>query len=139
MTEKRSYEYYDIKEISEALVGRKIVHAEMGGTYPAQGYRHPEGMLVLDDGTKLYLTGNEGCGGCSSGWYELERVGTVDNVITDVTIFENPDDDDHDTGAGVYSIFVFAENQMIEVANFQGSDGNGYYGTGFNVTVVVGE
>lgn len=30
-------------------------------------------IITLDDGTELYIQGNAGCGGCSSGWYWLEE------------------------------------------------------------------
>jgi hypothetical protein len=64
-----------MESLSDVLVGRRIVRAEMGGEYPVLNYyEKAEGMLVLDDGTKLYLAGNEGCGGCSNGWYELQHV-----------------------------------------------------------------
>jgi hypothetical protein len=39
---------------------------------------------------------------------------------------------------GTYRIFVFADAVEINVAEFVGSDGNGYYGTGFTLTVVRG-
>lgn len=123
--------------LSDILVGRKIVHAEMGGNYPSFGYDKPEGLLVLDDGTKLYLVGNEGCGGCSAGWYELESVATVDNIVTSVKVVEDPRDDYSDCdGEGKYEIFVFANNEKINVATFTGDDGNGYYGSGFAFHVV---
>ena len=33
-----------------------------------------------------------------------------------------------------YSIYVYAEQPQL-LAEFEGSDGNGYYGTGFTITV----
>jgi hypothetical protein len=32
-----------------------------------------------------------------------------------------------------------ADNEQINVATFEGSDGNGYYGTGFSITVLKPE
>lgn len=127
-----------MESLSDVLVGRKIVHAEIGGdNYPQVGYyQRAEGALVLDDGTKLYLAGNEGCGGCSSGWYELEHVATVDNVITRVRVVEDPDNDDREYTGGKYEIFVYADNEKVNIATFKGSDGNGYYGSGFTFEVV---
>jgi hypothetical protein len=54
-----------------------------------------------------------------------------------VNIVSDPDDtvDREDTG-GKYQIFVYADNEMINVATFTGSDGNGYYGSGFTFEVV---
>lgn len=43
---------------------------------------------------------------------------------------------DEEDGEGVYRIFVVADATEINIAEFIGDDGNGYYGTGFNLTVV---
>lgn len=40
-------------------------------------------------------------------------------------------DPQEDTHEGHYRIFVFTENQRINLMQFDGTDGNGYYGTGF--------
>lgn len=93
---------------------------------------------MLDDGTELYLKSNEGCPGCDSGWYSLVKVAITDNIITSARVHCAPDDpSDFRSGKGVYQIFVFAEDREINVASFEGSDGNGYYGTGFALTVVA--
>jgi hypothetical protein len=42
---------------------------------------------------------------------------------------------DYHVGDGYYRIFVFADNRRINVASFDGSDGNGYYGTGWWLAV----
>lgn len=138
MTE--TYTEDNAAEIAALLVGRRIVRAEKGS------FDHPdrdvwgglaEGRLTLDDGTELYLTGNDGGCSCSAGCYPLEKVAAVDNVITSARVEAKPDNDYSDsTEDGTYRIFVFAENQEINVAEFVGSDGNGYYGTGFSLTVV---
>lgn len=118
----------DVEGLSELLEGHRIVNAEL----TRQG--DSEGFLLLDDGTMLELFGNEGCGGCSSGWYDLTHVAKVDNIITRVRVVEDPDDE-FGGGRGVYEIFVFTENEKVNVATFTGTDGNGYYGSGFSVRV----
>lgn len=90
--------------------------------------------LELSDGTKLKLRGNEGCGGCSSGWYELTELNEVPNAITAVMFEDAPLNDYYEHG-GCYRIFVYAENKIIKLAEFDGSDGNGYYGTGYWIDV----
>lgn len=124
-------------EIAALLVGRRIVQAETGAfDYPDRGwYAKPEGRLVLDDGTVLYLAGNDGGCACDAGCYPLSKVASVDNIITSARVESSPAGD-FDDGEGAYRIFVFADNQEINVAEFLGSDGNGYYGTGFALTVV---
>lgn len=127
--------YYDEKELSEALVGRRIVSAEKGSFREQDAYRSAEGLLVLDDGTVLLLAGNDGGCSCGGGDYDLTHVAEVDNVITGVQV-ELPPESDYGDRSGTYTIFVFAENEKISVAEFDGDDGSGYYGTGFSVTVI---
>lgn len=142
--EERKIEYLnheDGDKIAELLVGRQIVAAEMGGDYPkypedSMWGDRPEGLLVLDDGTKLYLTGNDGGCACSAGCYPLKHVAATENIITSARLHCDPDEDGYRESEGVYRIFVFAGAEEINVASFEGSDGNGYYGTGFALTVV---
>lgn len=133
----KTYSEGQAEEIAAVLVGRRIVEAEMGTfDYPERGWAgKAEGRLVLDDGTVLYLTGNDGGCACSAGCYPLNRVSKVDNVITSARVEASPHGD-YDDGEGAYRIFVFADNEEINAAEFVGTDGNGYYGTGFTLTVV---
>lgn len=138
-----TYSHDDLDPIAALFVGRRIVEAEKGS------FDHPggnswdgpaDGRLVLDDGTVLYLTGNDGGCACSAGCYPLEKVAAVDNIITSARVEALPHDDsesyDSDRENGTYRIFVVADATEINVAEFVGSDGNGYYGTGFALTVV---
>ena len=90
-----------------------------------------EDHLQLDDGTMLRLIGNEGGCSCSAGDYELTELNGTENLITAVE-FESSHDDEAD---GYYRIFVLAGNDRINLASFEGSDGNGYYGTGYSILV----
>ena len=138
MSKTVTYDETDDDAIAALLVGRRIVRAEMGQfDYPVRSSwdKRPEGRLVLDDGTTLLLTGHEGGCSCGAGDYDLSKVATVENVITSARVHCDPDDDGGG-GEGVYRIYVFSDNVEINVAEFVGSDGNGYYGTGFSLTVV---
>ena len=108
-------EFYcnDQDEIRDLLVGHSV-------------RKVTEDQLQLDDGTILELTGNVGCGWCPSGWYELETLNDCPNVITNVEF-------DYDDFS--YKVFVFADNQRINLFTFEGDDGNGYYGAGYWITV----
>ena len=93
--------------------------------------------LKLDDGTIVKIVANQGCGGCSSGWYELSNLNDCDNIITAVEF----DIDEKSTGDSewetetVYSVFVVAEDKRINLFAVSGDDGNGYYGTGYELLV----
>ena len=127
----------DQKEITELLLGHKVVRVDS---------EH----LLLDNGTVVKAIGHEGGCSCSAGDYSLSVLNGVDNIITRVEYDYQPhgDYDDHpekphhpddpaDEWTGYYRIFVYAENKQINLIQFDGSDGNGYYGTGFELLVRV--
>ena len=103
--------------------------------------------LLLDDGTAIKAIGHDGGCACSAGCYDLSVLNGVDNAITSVDFdyrpagdYECPSmpghpDDPKDEHIGYYRVFVYAENQQINLMQFDGSDGNGYYGTGFEILV----
>lgn len=107
------------KDLSDLLVGHSVQKVD-------------DDTLLLDNGVRLRVVGNEGCGGCSSGWYELSELNGSENVITRVTQDETRDDKEYET---TYRVFVYAENKKITLASVKGDDGNGYYGTGFSIEV----
>lgn len=102
----------DEKEIKEILLFHKVVKADMRTK-----------TLTLDNGTELTFEGNEGCGGCGSGWYCIEELNECDNVITNVEFVINDDVKDKDYDDMSYKIFVFAEDKRIKLVQF---DGTGY-------------
>jgi hypothetical protein len=123
--EDRMAQYIDhdaADSIRALFVGRRVTKVDAG-------------RLRLDDGTELQIVPNEGCGGCTAGWYELTALNGCDNVITraEVEVQKNPDDKYEEEF--IYTLFVYAENQKINLATVEGDDGNGYYGTGFEIVV----
>ena len=128
----------DQDAITELLVGRRV--AKVDGEH-----------LLLDDGTVIKAIGHAGGCACGAGDYDLTVLNGVDNIITRVSYDYAPagDGDDWETGpeksghpddpkdkwTGYYRIFVFADHQQINLMQFEGSDGNGYYGTGFEILV----
>ena len=116
----RVLEEYNEKEIKELLIGRKV---------KVKGNK-----LILDNGIELEIVANEGCGGCSNGWYSITKLNEVDNAITDVEfVCDNETEDGGDDTS--YKIFVFCEDTRIKLLQVDGSDGNGYYGTGYSIYV----
>lgn len=113
----------DAERINALFVGRTVVKVD-------------KEHLLLDDGTRLHIVANEGCGGCSAGWYALKELNGCENVITRAEVVEerlNPEDQWDEERR--YTLFVFADNQKINLAMIEGDDGNGYYGTGFQIVV----
>lgn len=109
------------KEIEELLLGHKVTVDDYGN-------------LVLDNGVVLQINPNIGCGGCESGNYYLEHISSVNNAITNVEFVEEFEDDcyyEH------YKIFVIADGVTTELLDVYGTDGNGYYGTGYTIDVYI--
>lgn len=132
----------DHAAIEALLLGRRIVAAELGevsipGAEDRWWDSTAEGVLTLDDGTRIYAKGHEGGCACSAGDYPLAHLAAVDNVITSVRFDDHPSGDEHDNWAedGWYRIFVVADAVEVNIASFEGSDGNGYYGTGYALHV----
>ena len=104
-------------------------------------------VLLLDSGVTIKAIGHDGGCACSAGCYDLSVLNGVDNIITRVEYDYQPagdwgpaektghPDDPEGKWTGFYRVFVFAENQQINLMQFDGSDGNGYYGTGFELLV----
>ena len=109
------------KEIEELLLGHKVTVDDYDN-------------LVLDNGVMLQINPNIGCGGCESGNYYLEHIASVNNAITNVEFVEEFEDDcyyEH------YKIFVIADGMTTELLDVYGTDGNGYYGTGYTIDVYL--
>ena len=109
------------KEIEELLLGHKVTVDDCGN-------------IVLDNGVMLQINPNIGCGGCESGNYYLEHISSVNNAITNVEFVEEFEDDcyyEH------YKIFVIADGMTTELLDVYGTDGNGYYGTGYTIDVYI--
>lgn len=136
------------ERLTELLFGKKIISAVMSDERPERYEDGPTGYLTLDDGTVLKVWGNTGGCSCGAGDYPLTELNACDNVITNVVLDEKPDGDDvrcetcgktwgcdHEGDRGYYRIFVYAEDRRITLASFDGSDGNGYYGTGWWLAV----
>jgi hypothetical protein len=119
----RELYYSNEKEITDLLMFRKIVKVE-------------NDTLFLDNGVELEIVANEGCGGCSAGWYSVTELNSCDNAITNVEFACDSTDEDYNEDYS-YKIFVYAEDQKIKILQVDGSDGNGYYGTGYSINVKV--
>lgn len=137
----------DEDRLRALLVGRKVVSARVSDESPADSYMvGPTGFLTLDDGTVLRVWGNDGGCSCSAGCYPLATLNDCDNVIANVEVEARPDSDygedpcpacgkrDCWEHQGWYRVYVFADARHL-LASFEGSDGNGYYGTGWWLSV----
>jgi hypothetical protein len=131
----RSLREDDKRDITDLLMGHKVTKVD--GEH-----------LLLDNGTVIKAIGNEGGCSCGAGDYDLAVLNGVDNIITKVEFDYAPAGDGYDpepdfdaeeewapAPEGYYRIFVFTDNQRVNLMQVDGSDGNGYYGTGFEILV----
>jgi len=127
----------DVDELREALFGRSVVSVQLTPDATEEIPRYGptvQGEVRLDDGRVLQLAGNVGGCVCSAGDYDLTQLNELPiNGITDVQV---EDEGEEFEGPHTYRLFVLAQDDRIELATFEGDDGNGYYGTGFWFAVV---
>lgn len=114
--------YNETEKIKKLLMYRTIVEVK-------------DYILILDNGTKLKVYPNKGCGGCSSGWYDIVELNKCENVITNVEC--DCDELDFFSDKKSYKIFVYSENEKTKILQVDGDDGNGYYGSGYRLKVEV--
>ena len=93
--------------------------------------------ITLDNGTTLELTGSCGCS-CGNGVTYVKHVfqrGGRNARIMNARVETTHDDERHyETD---YTLFVMADGNptQLPLATLRGDDENGYYGTGFTLTV----
>lgn len=137
--------------LRELLLGRSVDRVELTDEAPEKWESGPTGYLYLSDGTVLKVWGNDGGCACSAGCYPLAHLADFENAITNVEVEAQPAGDDvpckvcgkdwcwdHGEQEGYYRIHVFAGQEKKTLASFEGSDGNGYYGTGWWLAVAPG-
>ena len=112
----------------DILVGHRIVKAEEADD---------DAILTLDNGTRIKVQANQGCGGCANGWYWVSHIATVDNIITSVhTEVEPQSEPSVYSEAYAYRVFVVTATEELEVLTVEGDDGNGYYGSGYSLLLL---
>jgi hypothetical protein len=121
MVSMTTYSESDAQGIADLLMGHSVTVAG-------------ESVLRLDDGTELEVIPHEGGCACSAGDYELKALNGIENIITRVEL-DNDDADPVDERDRSYRIFVYAGDQKVNLVQIDGDDGNGYYGTGYEIRV----
>lgn len=139
MTDTKTLNYGNTEEIAALLTGRRIVAAEQGhfDRSDQDWGDGPTGRLTLDDGTVILVAPNEGGCACSAGDYYLKSLATCDNVITSVRLAVETQGDESYEPDQSYRIYVVADAVEINAVQIDGNDGNGYYGTRYELIVML--
>lgn len=112
----------DEDTIKELLLGHKVT-------------KIADDQLLLDNDTVIKIVPNNGGCTCSAGDYSLTDLNEVDNIITAVEVVDDVVADHWGEAAVSYKIFVVAEDKKLKLMQVDGDDGNGYYGTGYEILV----
>lgn len=129
-------EHDNAAALKELFVGRKVVDLD-----------EESETIMLDNGVRVRVIPNEGCGGCPDGHYELKALNmlkNVDHVITaaKVVAIGHPSEDNGWSSDTTYQLAVYAagvgvkKGKRTNLVEITGNDGNGYYGTGFTLEVI---
>lgn len=110
----------DEHTVKELLIGHSIKRVD-------------EDTLQLDNGIKLRFIENDGCT-CGSGAYDITELNECNNIITNVE-FETEEIGKYEDLS--YKLFVYSENKKIKLLQCDGNDGDGYYGTGYHIDVML--
>ena len=123
---KWKFNWDDENRAKNMLVGRKIVSIEKVDDYRAD--------LVLDDGTKVAITGNMGrC--CSNGDVTIEKL--YEGEVTGRIMGINVVDREIEYRANRITLFIMVEGSDLSLVEFAGDEGwASYYGYGFTVSVI---
>jgi hypothetical protein len=114
--------HYQEEKIKDLFLGKRVVKAEGS-------------ELSLNDGTILQVMPNDGGCSCGAGDYYLDNLNKFDNIITNVEVKAVPYSDSEWESGYTYQLFVYSDGISTSVADIKGDDGNGYYGTGFEIYV----
>lgn len=140
--DKKMLSESDTAAIEELFMGRKVIEAIVFDEPKDVGHwTKASGGLVLDNGQFVYIIPNEGGCICGAGDYFLSSLNRVDNIITRVEVVAESEREEEDIwyeGPTSYKIFVLAGHEKINLMTVDGDDGNGYYGTGYELLVVDG-
>ena len=122
MNNSKKVYYYEERKIKDLLIGRKVVEVD-------------DDTLVLDNGQRLRVVGNIGCC-CGAGDYYVRHLSTCNNAITNVEFSCEYEEKRYETYQA-YRIFVIADGIQTMLLDVYGTDGNGYYGSGYWLEVYM--
>lgn len=120
------------------LIGRYVTNIETGtfATKPYMGEcQKSQALITLDDGTQLLAVGHDGGCMCGQGDFEFTKAfyrGSPSARIMNAMVeMEGEEWYDGDISANVFKVFVIVDDEKLPLLEFDGYEGDGYYGRGF--------
>lgn len=127
-------QYSTAEEYTNVLRGRYVTSVTV---VDGDDYAPLEAIFTLDNGITLVAHGNEGCTACGNDWYYIEKAFACGSAQARIMgAYAKHSQDVEDLGHDTYTIFVMVNGDYgyTPLVSFDGS-GDGYYGTGFTLTV----
>ena len=120
------------------LIGTYVTNIELG-TFITSSWMEdcekPQALLTLDDGTQLVAMGRGGGCVCGQGDFEFTKAfyqGSPTARITNAMVeMEGEPGYDGDISATCFKVFVIVDDEKLPLLEFDGYEGEGYYGRGF--------
>nr|DAE82170.1 MAG TPA: hypothetical protein [Caudoviricetes sp.] len=120
------------------LIGRYVTNIETG-TFVAEDWAEecekPQAILTLDDGTRLLAKGRGGGCSCGQGDFELTKAfyqgSPTARIMNAMVEMEGEEEYGGGISATAFKVFVIVDDQKLPLLEFDGNEGEGYYGRGF--------
>ena len=120
------------------LIGRYITNIETG-TFVTKSWMEdcekPQALITLDDGTQLLAVGYAGGCVCGQGDFYFTKAfyqGSPSARIMNVKVeMEGEPGYDGDISATRFKVFAIVDDEKLPLLEFEGYEGEGYYGRGF--------
>lgn len=120
------------------LIGRYVTNIETG-TFVTKDWmedcERSQAILTLDDGTQLLAVGRGGGCSCGQGDFELTKAlyqgSPTARIMNAMVEMEGEAWHDGDISATAFKVFVMVDDKKLPLLEFDGWEGEGYYGRGF--------
>lgn len=124
------------------LIGRYVTNIETGTfiTDPwMEDCEKSQALLTLDDGTQLVAMGRGGGCVCGQGDFEFTKAfyqgSPTARIMNAMVEMDGNEWYDMDISATCFKVFVIVEDEKLPLLEFDGYEGDGFYGRGFWLTV----
>lgn len=133
---------YDTPDTLSLLIGRYVTNIEVGtfiNDYLFDECEKRQARLTLDDGTQLVAIGRSGGCCCGQGDFEFTKAfyqgSPTARIMNAMVEMEGNEWYDMDISATGFKVFVIVEDEKLPLLEFDGYEGDGYYGRGFLLSV----
>lgn len=128
------------------LIGRYVTNIETGTfitDYLVGECEKSQALLTLDDGTQLVAMGRGGGCVCGQGDFEFTKAfyqgSPTARIMNAMVEMEGDEWYDMDISATCFKVSVMVEGEKLPLLEFDGYEGDGFYGRGFWLTVYPAE